>query len=400
MIKKISAIAIALILCLSVIVVPASAAKVEVSGDHQLAFALEWDKASYSAGETAKLSVYMTAADDKALATGSFVIGLNSAVISQDDNPIETVKSNAEENETFRSYWKSPTTNLSWLNKSVAPRVDSVNTPEEQSLYNHYLKFTAAKDINGTHANAGNNKDGFYGSEFNPDEPIMTISFVIKSDVPDGTPLNAAITTGSLKSNPVQTTWKYYTNPGNATTAKNVTADEIDISKATATATVGEVKDSSPVQYSKAQIRFHGVKADGDFANYQKQFDVRTVAKISEADFNATFTDKATAKEKITDFGFVYATTSNVPSFDVATAKQVAEGGSADNYVKKSVTYMQHASSGADYIFTCLISDIPDADKTDGVSCLGYVCFDGTYYYFDAAAKADFNTLYTTYFQG
>lgn len=156
---------------------------------------------------------------------------------------------------------------------------------------------------------------------------------------------------------------------------------------------------SSPVQYSKAQIRFHGVSA-GNFENYQNQFDVRTVAKISEADFNATFTDEATAKEKITDFGFVYATTSNVPSFDVATAKQVAEGGSADNYVKKSVTYMQHASSGADYIFTCLISDIPDADKTDGVSCLGYVCFDGTYYYFDAAAKADFNTLYTTYFQG
>lgn len=166
------------------------------------------------------------------------------------------------------------------------------------------------------------------------------------------------------------------------------------------TPNIAGVATSSPVQYSKAQIRFHGVKADGDFANYQKQFDVRTVAKISEADFNATFTDEATAKEKISDIGFVYVRTKNVSSFDVDTAKQVAEGGSAGNYVKKSVSYIQHANSGADYIFTCLISDIDDADKTDVVSCLGYVCFDGTYYYFDAAATVNFNDLYTTYYKG
>ena len=165
-----------------------------------------------------------------------------------------------------------------------------------------------------------------------------------------------------------------------------------------ATIKVGAPTASSFVQYSKAQIRFAGIGATSTAADYKGTFDVRTVAKISQADFLANFTDEATAKEKITDVGFVYATAANVADFNLDTAKAVAEGTAADGYVKKAVSYIQHTGDGADYVFTCLIENIADADKDQTVNCLGYVCFDGTYYYFDAAATVSFNNLYTTYF--
>ena len=161
-----------------------------------------------------------------------------------------------------------------------------------------------------------------------------------------------------------------------------------------ASAMVNNPAAASILKYSKAQIRFKGITATSGPSTYEGTFDVRTVAKISQADFLATFTSEENAKAKITDFGFVYAAKSNVASFNVDTAKSVAEGATVENYVKAPVTYMQHTADGADYIFTCLITNIPDAAKTDGVNCLAYVCFDGNYIYFDAAESVDYSTLY------
>ena len=158
--------------------------------------------------------------------------------------------------------------------------------------------------------------------------------------------------------------------------------------------TIGAPAAASILKYSKSQIRFKGITATSGPSTYEGTFDVRTVAKISQADFLATFTSEENAKAKITDFGFVYAAKSKVASFNVDTAKSVAEGATVENYVKAPVTYMQHTGDGADYIFTCLITNIQDADKTDGVNCLAYVCFDGNYIYFDAAESVDYSTLY------
>ena len=151
------------------------------------------------------------------------------------------------------------------------------------------------------------------------------------------------------------------------------------------------------LRHSKSQIRFHGIGSDKVTSKYAHKFDIRTVAKITENDFLDTFTSEENAKDKISDFGFVYAAKSKVADFDVDTAKIVAEGGEAENYVKKSVTYMQHTGDGEDYIFTCIISDIDDNEenKADCVNCLAYVCFDGKYYYFATAATVSFNELYT-----
>lgn len=165
----------------------------------------------------------------------------------------------------------------------------------------------------------------------------------------------------------------------------------------TVTIKVGGDVEESILQYSKAQIRFAGIGATSTAADYKGTFDVRTIAKISQADFLAKFESEENAIAKISDIGFVYATTSNVAVFDADTAKAVAEGGSAANYVKAPVTRIQHTADNADYIFTCLIENIADADKTDGVGCLAYVCFDGEYIYFDAPVTVSYNTLYTTY---
>ena len=263
MIKKISALFLALVLCLSVMVVPASAA-VEL-GSAQMAFSLEWDKESYSAGDTAVLSIYMDAADDLSLYTGSFVIGLNSAVISQDDNSLDDIRANSTIADWFAAYYKEGTTNLSWLATSVSPKVDAANTAEEKALYDHYIKFTAARNSAGSHENVANSKAGFGGDEFIADEPILTLSLVVAADVPDGTVLNAAMTSGSKTCSPVQTTWKYYKNPGAATTTANITAANIDVSQTVATATVGEpaVHECTPAEAVQENVIPATCGADG-----------------------------------------------------------------------------------------------------------------------------------------
>jgi hypothetical protein len=240
MIKKISAIILALVLCLSVMVVPASAA-VEL-GDAQISFSLEWDKESYSAGETAILSVYMDADDALSLATGSFLIGLNSAVFSPDVNTQDALREGSTTAEWFNAWYIDASLQTSILASTVVPKVQAANTAEENELYDWYVKYTAGKNTGGWHENTGTTKAGFNGYDFNPDEPIITYTLIVNEDVADGTAVNAAITSGSVKSTPTQTAWKYYKNPGNATTTANVAKTSIDVSQTVVTATVGEAE--------------------------------------------------------------------------------------------------------------------------------------------------------------
>ena len=239
MVKKISAIFLALVLCLSVMVVPASAT-VEL-GDAQVAFALEWDKEYYSSGDTATLSVYMDAADDLSFYTGNITIGLSEG-ISMDDNPIDDVKANSVTADWFRAYYKGADTNSAWLTTaSILTNLKKANTDEENATYTTYLKYQLAKDSAGTHANTGVNNDGFLGSDFVTDEPIVTFSFVV-GDVADGTELKASITKGTYSMTPAATAvtaMKYYKSPGSATTSANLAATAFDNSQAVATATVG-----------------------------------------------------------------------------------------------------------------------------------------------------------------
>ena len=141
----------------------------------------------------------------------------------------------------------------------------------------------------------------------------------------------------------------------------------------------------SPVYAKGSQIRFNGLEENGAKAN----FDVRTRAALKAEDFAAICTSEDNAKVLAAagklQVGFVYT----AGTMDLATAKAVATGTAADGYKNVPVTYIQ--STGTEYVWTCLIKN---ADYNASVQALGYIIVDGTPYYFDAASETTFSTLY------
>lgn len=165
-----------------------------------------------------------------------------------------------------------------------------------------------------------------------------------------------------------------------------------------ANVTVGSAAPASILNPFKSQIRF-----DKNAGTYAGTFDVRQLAVVSKADFESTF--GATTAEQlaaIAEVGFVFARTSTVASFDVDAAKALIENGTAAaGYTKKTVDYITtNAVVGADnYGFSCIVEDIPEADKADGINALAYIKgTDGTYHYYPAAEPTSFNDLYTAHY--
>ena len=238
MVKKISAIILAFVLCLSAMIVPTMAA--ELADGMNIAFELKWDKDAYEPGETATLSVYMNASEALQLGTGSFIIGLNSAQIAQADNSVDDIKAKAVGSDLWNSFWKEPANaTVSWLTSAIVSKVQAQNTDEENALYDQYMKIVIARNTSsGWHENASDLKYGLPGADINAlEEPIITFSYVVSADIESGTKLNAAITSGSTTCSPAQTAFKYIKAPGASTTA-NVAATTFDLSAAVATATV------------------------------------------------------------------------------------------------------------------------------------------------------------------
>lgn len=394
MMKKISAVLLALVLCLSVVVIPASAAgfdsDYEFESGKSVAFKIEFDKENYSKGEEVTVNLYMKLADEAAEIKSAYLtFGLDADVFDLTSLPYKS----AVACDAWEEYWESPNSSALWATVSNATILGKLNanlTSEEATFMDTYLRTTVGQDTE----KVTDTTHGVAASDINDSVPFLSFKLKLKDDIADGTAIKIAMPQASFTQTPAQTTVTYFTKPGTATTGKAYAAATYDAGNI-ATATVGSAVAPSILQYSKAQIRFKGITATSGASTYEGTFDVRTVAKISEADFLSTFESEAHAMTPgvVTDLGFVYAATSNVAVFDLDTAKAVAEGGSAAGYVKKSVTYMQH-NDGTDYTFTCLIADIADADKTDGVSCIAYVCYEGNYIYFDAAATVSYADLY------
>ena len=156
-----------------------------------------------------------------------------------------------------------------------------------------------------------------------------------------------------------------------------------------ANAFVEEAKEPSPVYAKGSQIRFNGVEEGGNKAN----FDVRTRAALKAEDFAAICGSednaKALAEAGKLQVGFVYT----AGTMDVATAKAVATGTAASGYKNVPVTYIQ--STGTEYVWTCLIKN---ADYAGTAQALAYIIVDGTAYYFDAASTTTFSSLYDVYY--
>lgn len=392
MIKKISAIVLALVLCLSVVVMPASA--LELASGMNVAFELKWDKEYYNPGDTATLSVYMKATDDLELATGSIIIGLNSAQITQADNPVADLKANAVGSDLWNSYWKDPASSqIAWLASAIVTRVETANSDAEKGIYDQYMKIVIARNTSGSHANAGSNKNGLPGADINAlEEPIITFSYVVSANAAEGTKLKAGITSGSLTCSPAQTAFKYYSNPGNATTAPSVAASTIDVTSAAAESTIGEASTPLTVKYMRDQIKFDANK-DGSYAG---SFNYRILAELDN--FDEVFASVDEAKASITDVGFVF---NKGAALDVAAAKAQVEGGEK-TYSQVSNIYVSTSFEAGKYVIACTVYGIDDADKASTLSALAYVIYeqDGEtkYAYFDAAQTSTFEGLYNTYY--
>lgn len=177
------------------------------------------------------------------------------------------------------------------------------------------------------------------------------------------------------------TTAQYGTNPN-----KNVVENAVITAPA------------SPIKAKSEQIRFNSAESAGTGS---ANFDVRTRAYISKADLatvlgvtEAEVETAAKAAGENLQVGFVYRATSAEGEFDIAAAKAAATAGAtAGTYFVKPVTYVQRV--GTDYVWTCLITG---ADYADGVDTLAYINYNGTMYFLDAPASANFGSLYDYYY--
>ena len=139
------------------------------------------------------------------------------------------------------------------------------------------------------------------------------------------------------------------------------------------------------------QIRFDR-NEDGSYAG---TFDVRTRVMISDEDF-AKFvgTNNKEAIENIDKVGFIY--TVNGANFSSEAAQAVAQGETVPGYVDAPVQYIQDADGY--YMFTCLVTDIPDQDKEYVLTAYAYICVNGDWYFSEVPMDADFNNLYSIYY--
>ncbi|MBQ4644839.1 MAG: hypothetical protein IJB72_03700 [Clostridia bacterium] len=151
------------------------------------------------------------------------------------------------------------------------------------------------------------------------------------------------------------------------------------------------VYEKTIVTAMSSQIRFN----KSDDGSYAGTFDVRTRAKISDADFNKYIAESnEDAINKISKVGFVYAQVKN--GFDINVAKTVAQGGQADGFIDAPVSYIQDADGY--YMFTCLVTGIPEEDVDNGLTAYAYICVDNVWYFFPVEVTAEFGEMYSTYY--
>ncbi len=175
--------------------------------------------------------------------------------------------------------------------------------------------------------------------------------------------------------------YAFYTADG----AVEITDDQIEINDNVV------VYEKTIVTAMSSQIRFN----KNDDGSYAGTFDVRTRAKISDADFQKYIAgSNENATEKISKVGFVYSTAET--EFNIDIAKTVAQGGTADGFVDKPISYIQDADGY--YMFTCLVTGIPEDELDNGLTAYAYICVDDVWYFFPVEVTAEFGEMYNTYY--
>jgi len=116
---------------------------------------------------------------------------------------------------------------------------------------------------------------------------------------------------------------------------------------------------------------------------------------ISDKDFiELVGTTNEEATKSIDKIGFVY--TKDSENFSATSAQAVAQGENVSGYVDAPVSYVQDADGY--YMFTCLVTNIPETDKNYTLTAYAYICVNGKWYFSEAPMNADFNSLYSAYY--
>lgn len=159
---------------------------------------------------------------------------------------------------------------------------------------------------------------------------------------------------------------------------------KVNVSNAVVEAAAAE---PSPVYAKTSQIRYNSAETNGKGS---ANFDVRTRAAMTAADFALKCGTDAEAVKNIDAVGFVYADAS--VAFDMNAAKAaVAAGATTGAYVYKEVEHIQ--KTGTEYVWTCLIT-FEDGMYDDAVNSLAFITVNGETYFFDAEYATDFSVLY------
>lgn len=402
MVKKISAVILALVLCVSVVVLPVSAAgfgsDYTLADGKRIAYKVEFDKDHYSAGDTVTVNVYLNVDSNTQLHTGTMAFGVNSAVFDKTVNDAATVKATATANDAYNSFYNDiGGLNWSWPKDTIVNRVKAANTAKENAAYDQYLKITITRNLSGSHANANKNIAGLPGNDVNADKaPFFSFKLKIRDDVADGTPISVAITSGTLTSNPAQTAFKAFLDGATSNVSPATTA--YDVSAAVATATVGTPAPAGPaVSKAKSQVKMTATSE----TTVADEFSFRVISKISDSDWDTYFKDTGVAgatTDYITAVGMVAY--KGAAAFDAETAKKVVAGTPAADYSAAKTDYISKVSDTADAEFGAIIKANHSTLAND-VTYMGFVQYvdasgNAQTIFYETAGTAALSTNYDT----
>lgn len=401
MIKKISAVLLALVLCFSVVVLPVYAAgfgsDYKLADGKRLAYKVELDKEYYSAGDTVTVNVYLNVDSNTQIHTGSMAFGVSSAVFDTTTNAAATVKATATANNTYNSFYNDVAgLNWSWLKAAMVTRISNANTPEEKAAYDQYLKVVITRNTSASHENAGSNLAGLPGDDVNADKaPFFSFKLKVRDDVADGTPVKVAITSGTITSNPAHTAFKAFLD--GATTNVSPATTAYDVSAAVATATVGTPAPAGPaVTKAKSQVKMTATSA----STVADEFSFRVISKISDSDWDTYFKNTGVAgatTDYITAVGMVAY---KGAAFDADTAKRVVAGESVADYTAAKTDYISKADASADAQFGAIIK-AKHSTLTNDVTYMGFVQYvdasgNAQTIFYETAGTAALSTNYDT----
>lgn len=402
MIKKISAVLLALVLCFSVVVLPVYAAgfgsDYKLADGKRLAYKVELDKEYYSAGDTVTVNVYLNVDSNTQIHTGSMAFGVSSAVFDTTTNAAATVKATATANDTYNSFYNDVASlNWAWQKTAIITRISKANTAEENAAYDQYLKVVFTRNLSGSHANANKNTAGLPGNDVNADkEPFFSFKLKVRDDVADGTPVRVAITSGTITSIPAQTAYKAFLDGATKNVSPATTA--YDVSAAVATATVGTPAPAGPVvAKAKSQVKMTATSA----TTVADEFSFRVISKISDSDWDTYFKNTGVAGAKtdyITAVGMVAY--KGAAAFDAETAKKVVAGTPAADYSAATTDYISKANDTADAEFGAIIK-ANHSTLTNDVTYMGFVQYvdasgNAQTIFYETAGTAALSTSYDT----